>query len=280
MESRLISTVALSDCPVPPFTPPAVAAAVDDELTALRRRRARTVDHDVVADGDAIRVRLDGPTAFLTRENLPVVVGPGHFDDALERLLIGTPVGVSVTLAHPRGEVHATVLSAQGRELPPPSDGLISELTGEADLTLAGWRSRVSQRVRAARLDEHIDHATAEVLDAASELSVTVIADSDADAFVEAELERCRRLSAEEGLVFDEMTAAELEDRVAVDSIAGFIARAREDARSRITTALLGAHYSSRTVESTPADALDELLETAWMHARAHVENTLRSEKD
>lgn len=276
MESRLISVTPFAECPIAPFEAQQIADVIDSQLASLLRRRAQLVEHDAVAPGDVVRLRLDGPTAHLTRDEVQLVVGQGHFDRDLESLLPGQAVGARVELEHPAGAVQVEVLRAQGREVPAAADDLVRELTEGADATVAAFRQRIAETERARQLDEHISRATSALLDDVIDTSELAIADADREAIVAAEVERCRQLSAAEGLDFETMTAEQLRERVAVDSIDAFLHRARAHSDRRISQALLGAHCSGRPAERILVDDVDEMLDAAWNCARAHVERELR----
>lgn len=271
MRSTLTRVADLSDCALPPFEMPDIDALVEEDLTALLRRRAAVRTHDVVAAGDMVQVRLDGPTDRLTRDRIGLVVGAGLFDAALEQALVGARVGESMQVAHPDGPVTAEILSAQGRELPVATDDLIAELSDGEYATVADYRRARAEAIRQRQREDYLPRAAWDVLLQAISRTEAIIDPADRDELVAAEVERCRELAREEGLVLDEMTADELGVRIGVTSVDDFIARSRAQSRDTLVQMLLGAHYSGIPAADAAVADNNALRSAAWQHARDYV---------
>jgi len=271
MESRLREPADLRSCPIPAFEARPDEAQADERLLSLVRQRASTVEHDTVAEGDIVRVRLDGLSPRF-RQTVSIVIGRGLFDEGLETALIGAPVGESSVIRHPDGTVTADVRQALGRVVPVPTDELVAELTAGESAGVADFRRKRLAEQREEQLRAYLDNATFEVMAELVARSRFDIRATDRDAYVAYELDRCRRIAADMGEVFDDLTADELLARVAVPSITAFTERARENSDSAIGRALLGAHYEG--VDPGPL-TVGELLDhgaATWQHVRAHIE--------
>lgn len=278
MTSRIITAVDISDLPVAPLAPESARTAqrqAEADLLALMRRDVRREEHDRVHDGDVVKLTLRSRSPRWDRGEVGVVVGRGHFDHELERALVGAPVGVTTTVELDEASATAFVSEAFARVAPEPTDDRVAALTGGEFASVAEYlRSR--RRAELARLsDEHASRAASELYEELERRTEAAIDPADVDVLVQAEVDRCRALAAEEGLVFEEMTAEQLLPRAAVHTFDEFVARGRRFASRSLVNALYACRLTGESLGEVGPDRVNALATRTWNAVTAHVRTTM-----
>jgi len=271
MRSSIVSLSEPTGVEVPPPSREGIDDLLDEELTALARRTSVLRDHGIVVDGDVVTLRMTGATPRFTRASTTLVVGMGLFDPVLEKSLVGTTVGEEAVVRSSEGDVSVLVQSSRYQDVPAVSDALVSSGTGGRFASVSEFRAERERDILAERLSERVEERVWDLVD-------TVIVSSDfsydtgeVDDLVQHEFERCRKLSAEQGLVFDELSHEQMAERVGVETIEEFRAMVTDTARWRLATALLGARVAGRSSASIALTELDPLTDATIDHYRTQI---------
>lgn len=249
----------------------------DADLQVLLARRAVSESHDHIALHDVVTLTLSGSTPRTNRTDVRVVVGTGYFDAEIEQALVGRPVAKPFVIRVGGEAVQAYVSSAIGRVIPAPTDELVSELTGGTFGGVAAFLAARAEAHASQRAATYETEALFALLDAVTEGNDVIFDDSEIACLVENELAECRRQAAQEGLVFEEMSSAELEARVAASSVEEFVERSRQRARTTITRALVESSHSGIAPDGFDVDRIRALAGSLSQRAREHVRTAVRS---
>lgn len=267
MTSRIISINEpdLSSLPALPLSE--YHDVVDAELSTFARKRAVTTESDTVSAGDVVRLSLRGPSARLTKTDASVSVGAHLLDEKLERELLGLMRGVEAVVDSSEGPVKVKITSIHTRAVPSPSDDIVREATdGRFDTVASYWETRLAEQMKEGVADLAYTAYEATIHTGTFELDP-----SDLQRVVEFEMDRCRALAAEDGLVFDELSGDELGVRVGVPTMEEFLQLLDDHARFVTSGALLGAHFTNVDPGDLTPKRTFNLCEDALGHLSASI---------
>ncbi len=240
---------------------------VDAELSTFARKHAVTTESDIVGAGDVVRLSLRGPSARLTKTDASVSVGAHLLDEKLERGLLGLTRGTEEVIDSSEGPVEVKITSIHARAVPPLSDDIVRETTNGRFDTVAAYRE--------ARLAEQTQEGIADLAYTAYEATIHTgnfeLDPSDLQRVIQFEMERCRALAAEDGLVFDDLSGDELGVRVGVPTMDEFLQLLDDHARFVTSGALLGARFTNVDPGDLTPERTFNLCEDALAHLSASI---------
>ena len=137
-----------------------------------------------------------------------------------------------------------TLTGVMNRVVPAPSDEMVEKLGLEGVRTVADYRAYLlAQQKEAAfqqNLYEPLRRLTRDVISG----SEFVLCREDWAAVVNRELDRCRTLCRQEGMVLEEMTAQQFRGRIPVESYHELVAMTQFESWDRLCRYLLGRWYA------------------------------------
>lgn len=139
------------------FPPSALASEVNNDVQRDLLSHRRLTDCDTVAAGDTVTVCLEGSTPRYQRKALPLTVGKGLFDPALEAALVGRAVGERFSAPSAEGPVPATVLQCCRRIVPELNDAFVLSLDLEGVSTVAQYRTQLEDHYRQFYHEGYVD---------------------------------------------------------------------------------------------------------------------------
>ncbi len=225
-----------------PFAPD--GEALETELRRLTNPYIRWEEGRTAASGDQVVCRLVSDCPRFHREKVRFVAGSGMFHRELEALAAGMSVGETGELDLPEGRVSLTLTGVMNRVVPVPSDEMVEKLGLEGVRTVADYRAYLlAQQKEAAfqqNLYEPLRRLTRDVISG----SEFVLCREDWAAVVNRELDRCRTLCRQEGMVLEEMTAQQFRGRIPVESYHELVAMTQFESWDRLCRYLLGRWYA------------------------------------
>lgn len=188
------------------------------ELEAIAKKNVLLIPVESINTDCVAELALSGSIKKFNRDNVKVTVGKNLFNKSLEEHLIGMKTGQTKTITVDGADISVSVISIYRKLIPVITDELIKKENIEGIGTIADYREKYFSNQK--------DQA---VIDIANSVLTKIIAqhefcvdNGEVDFLVEQSMEHCRRLSKEEGKVFEEMTSEELGIRVAAGSIEQF----------------------------------------------------------
>lgn len=225
-----------------PFTPD--EEALETELRRLANPYVRWESGETVSAGDQVLCRLVSDCSRFNREKVRFVAGSGMFHRQLESLSIGMTVGETRELDLPEGRVSLTLTGVMNRVVPALTDGMAEKLGLEGVHTVADYRTWLlaQQKEAAFQQDsyEPLNRLTQDIISG----SEFVLYREDWAAVVNRELDRCRALCRQEGMVLEEMTARQFEGRIPVKSYHELVAMLQYNSWDKLCRYLLGCWYA------------------------------------
>lgn len=246
MQSRVVSLrdyreVSLD---IPTFEPD--LAALQRELDRLRNPYVSWQDGGAAARGDMVSCSLRSDVPRYQKDKVHFVAGSGVYNHALEELSVGMRAGETRTSSLPEGQVSLTVQAVKKRVTPPLSDEMVAALGLPGVLTVAQYR----RHLLGLQLDQSAEQAsyalTAQVKRTVLDESAFVLAKADWKLAVGQELDRCRAIARQDGMVLEEMTAEQFAGNIPVRSYAELVAMTQDSCWDSLRCYLAGRHYAER----------------------------------
>ncbi len=225
-----------------PFTPD--EAALETELRRLTNPYICWEAGTTVFPGDQVMCRLASDCPRFQKEKVRFVAGSGMFHKELEELSIGMEAGETREAVLPEGKVSLTLVGVMNRVVPEPGDEMVEKLGLDGVHTVAEYRAYLLEQQKAAAFQE-------DSYDALNQLMRDVISGSefvlDREDWAEAinrELDRCRTLCRQEGMVLEEMTPEQFQGRIPVKSYHELVAMLQYGGWDKLCRYLLGCRYA------------------------------------
>lgn len=218
--------------------------ALEAELRRLTNPYIRWENGTTVSPGDQVVCRLASDCPRFQKEKVRFVAGSSMFLKDLEDMSIGMEVGGTRETILPEGKVSLTVTGVMNRVVPEPRDEMVEKLGLEGVHTVAAYRAYLLEQQKAAAFQE-------DSYDALNYLVREVISGSefvlDREEWAEAinrELDRCRTLCRQEGMVLEKMTPEQFKGRIPVKSYHELVAMLQYDGWDKLCRYLLGCQYA------------------------------------
>ena len=225
-----------------PFVPD--DAALEAELRRLTNPYIRWEAGTAVSPGDQAVCRLVSDCPRFQKEKVRFVAGSGMFHKELENLSMGMTVGGTREIVLPEGRVSLTLTGVMNRVAPEPGDKMVEKLGLDGVHTVAAYRAYLLEQQKAAAFQEDsydaLNHLMREVIGG----SEFVLDREDWAETINRELDRCRTLCRQEGMVLEEMTPEQFNGRIPVKSYHELVAMLQYDGWDKLCRYLLGCQYA------------------------------------
>ncbi len=225
-----------------PFVPD--DAALEAELRRLTNPYIRWEAGTAVSPGDQAVCRLVSDCPRFQKERVRFVAGSGMFHKELENLSMGMTVGGTREIVLPEGRVSLTLTGVMNRVAPEPGDEMVEKLGLDGVHTVAAYRAYLLEQQKAAAFQEDsydaLNHLMREVIGG----SEFVLDREDWAETINRELDRCRALCRQEGMVLEEMTPEQFNGRIPVKSYHELVAMLQYDGWDKLCRYLLGCRYA------------------------------------
>lgn len=246
MKSRVLRARDYREVDVKPLLKPFAPdeAALEAELRRLTNPYIRWEDGTTVSPGDQVVCRLASDCPRFQKEKVRFVAGSGMFHKELENLSIGMTVGGTREIVLPEGKVSLTLAGVMNRVAPEPRDEMVEKLGLEGVRTVAAYRAYLLEQQKAAAFQEDsrdaLNHLMREVIGG----SEFVLDREDWAEAINRELDRCRTLCRQEGMVLEEMTPEQFNGRIPVKSYHELVSMLQYDGWDKLCCYLLGRLYA------------------------------------
>lgn len=162
MKSQLLELKNYMALPLPEgleqtFTAADLASEINNDIQRDLLSHRRLVEQTTVAEGDAVTVSLAGPTPKYCKKALPLNVGKGLFDAALESALAGRHVGETFTAPSAAGDVEVTVLQCRRTAVPALDDAFVRSLGLDGVDTVAEYQEHLKSYYRKFYHDGYVE---------------------------------------------------------------------------------------------------------------------------
>ena len=225
-----------------PFEPD--DAALEAELRRLANPYIRWEEGEQVSAGDQAICRLASDCPRFNKEKVRFVAGSGMFHQELEALAIGMKAGETRKTVLPEGGVALTVTGVMNRIVPEPSDEMVEKLGLEGVDTVADYRTYLLAQQKEAAFQESSYEPINRLMEEVIGGSEFVLYREDWAAAVDRELDRCRALCRQEGMVLEEMTPQQFQGRIPVKNYHELVAMAQYNSWDGLCRYLLGRWYA------------------------------------
>ena len=246
MKSRVLRAKDYREVDVKPLLKPFVpdGAALEAELRRLTNPYIRWEDGTTVSPGDQVVCRLASDCPRFQKEKVRFVAGSGMFHRDLEDMSIGMEAGETRETVLPEGKVSLTLTGVMNRVVPEPGDEMVEKLGLDGVHTVAAYRAYLLEQQKAAAFLEDsrdaLNHLMREVISG----SEFVLYREDWAEAINRELDRCRTLCRQEGMVLEEMTPEQFQGRIPVKSYHELVAMLQYDGWDNLCRYLLGRRYA------------------------------------
>lgn len=246
MKSRVVSVKDYREVQVslPAFV--SDQAALEKELGRLANPYIRWEQGTTVSAGDQVVCRLVSDCPRFNKEKVRFVAGSGMFHKELEALSIGMSVDESRELELPEGRVVLTLTSVMNRVVPPVNDEMVEKLGLENIHTVAGYRAYLLKQQKEAAFTAALYEPQKTLMEEVISGSEFILCKKDWTAVVRRELDRCRTLFRQEGIVMEEATAEQFQGRIPVKSYHELVAMVQDKSWDSLCRYLLGRWYAER----------------------------------
>ena len=244
MQSKLVAAkdyheVALD---IPAFVPD--QAALQKELDRLRNPYVTWEPGGTAAAGDMVRCSLHSALPRFQKDSIRFVAGSGMYNPTLEALAIGMQAGETRTATLPEGEVALTVQAVQKRVVPALTDEMAAASKLPGVRTVAGYRRYLLAQQRDKAAAQAAWTLAARIKRTVLDGSAFVLCKADWKQAVERELDRCRAIARQSGMVLEQMTPEQFAGNIPVKSYAELVAMTQDTCFDSLRCCLLGQHYA------------------------------------
>ena len=246
MKSRILKVKDYREVDVRPLLKPFVPdeAALEAELRRLTNPYIRWEPGEVVSAGDQVVCRLASDCPRYNKEKVRFVAGSGMFQRELENLSIGMRVGETREAGLPEGKVSLTLAGVMNRVAPEPSDEMVEKLELDGVHTVAEYRAYLLEQQREAAFGQDSFEALKKLTREVISGSEFILYREDWAEAINRELDRCRTLCRQEGLVLEEMSPEQFQGRIPVKSYHELVAMLQYDGWDKLCSYLLGCLYA------------------------------------
>ena len=246
MRSRILQVKDYREVDVKPLLKPFMPdeAALEAELKRLTNPYVRWETGESVSAGDQAVCRLVSDCPRFNKENVRFVAGSGMFHKELEALAIGMKAGEAREAELPEGRVSVTLTGVMNRVVPEPSDGMVKKLGLEGVETVADYRAYLLAQQKEAAFQDALYEPQKRLMAEVIAGSEFVLCKEDWAAVVNRELDRCRTLCRQEGMVLEEMTPEQFRGRIPVKSYHELVSMLQYDGWDKLCCYLLGRLYA------------------------------------
>ena len=162
----------------------------------------------------------------------------------MEDMSTGMEVGETREAVLPEGKVSLTLTGVMNRVVPEASDEMVEKLGLEGVHTVAAYRAYLLEQQKEAAFQEDsydaLNHLMREVISG----SEFVLDREDWEEPINRELDRCRTLCRQEGMVLEEMTPEQFNGRIPVKSYHELVAMLQYEGWDKLCRYLLGCLYA------------------------------------
>ncbi|MDE6880288.1 MAG: hypothetical protein K2P20_02895 [Oscillospiraceae bacterium] len=218
--------------------------ALDRELQRLTNPYIRWEVGSAVSAGDQVVCCLVSDCPRFHKENVRFVAGSGMFQKELEALSIGMSVGETREAQLPEGRVTLTVQSVMNRVVPAVSNEMVEKLGLENIHTVEDYRAYLLGQQKESAFQKAAYEPEQRLMETVITGSEFVLYKEDWAALVNRELERCRELFRQEGIVMEEATAEQFNGRIPVKSYHEFVAMLQYESWDKLCRHLLGRRFA------------------------------------
>ena len=242
MKSRVLRARDYREVDVKPLLKPFAPdeAALEAELRRLTNPYIRWEDGTTVSPGDQVVCRLASDCPRFQKEKVRFVAGSGMFHRDLEDMSIGMEAGETRETVLPEGKVSLTLTGVMNRVVPEPGDEMVEKLGLDGVHTVAEYRAYLLEQQKAAAFQEDsydaLNHLMREVISG----SEFVLDREDWAEAINRELDRCRTLCRQEGMVLEKMTPEQFQGRIPVKSYHELVAMLQYDGWDKLCRYQIG----------------------------------------
>ena len=192
-------------------------AGVQQKIYSIELAYRSYVAEDVIEKEDIVKICLNSELPKYNR-TVNVRVGDGLFDKELEDFLLGKKAGQSFCYIKNDVSVSCRIIKVERLVVPALTDRMASEQKIEGITTASGLYKYFSEQ----SLQKSLSFEAKDFLLGYIKKCSFDIKQCDIDELCRRELERCRKVSADMSMVFDEMTPDQLTGAVGCRSIPEF----------------------------------------------------------
>ena len=242
MKSRVLQIKDYREVDITPLLKPFVPdeAALETELRRLTNPYVRWETGETASAGDQVVCRLVSDCPRFSKEKVRFVAGSGMFHKELEALVIGMTVGEAREADLSEGRVSLTLTGVMNRVVPEPSDEMVEKLGLEGVDTVADYRAYLLAQQKDSAFQDALYEPQKQLMAEVIAGSEFVLCKEDWAAVVNRELDRCRTLCRQEGMVLEEMTPEQFRGRIPVKSYHELVAMLQYDGWDSLCRYLLG----------------------------------------
>ena len=246
MKSRILKVKDYREVDVEPLLRPFVPdeTALEAELRRLTNPYIRWEPGEEVSAGDQVVCRLLSDCPRYNKEKVRFVAGSGMFQRELENLSIGMRVGETREAGLPEGKVSLTLAGVMNRVALEPSDEMVEKLELDGVHTVAEYRAYLLEQQREAAFGQDSFEALKKLTREVISGSEFILYREDWAEAINRELDRCRTLCRQEGMVLEEMTPEQFQGRIPVKSYHELVAMLQYDGWDNLCRYLLGRRYA------------------------------------
>lgn len=206
-----------------------------------------------IEDGDIVTLKMESAVPKYNR-TLPLRVGANLFDKTLEADLIGRGIQESYVFSCEAGDVNCTIQNISRLVVPGLSDEIalaeeIPEITTAKQLYAHFYDEAVSSTI----YDQYFDFQP--VLFGEGQFQIS---EQDIAEMIDSEMERCREIGKEMGVVFEEMSEQALMQAVGCPTIPAFKEMLHDIFTRIIKGALMYSFIEKINPASIPTDKMHE----------------------
>ena len=244
MRSKVVAVKDYREVPleIPAFLPD--KAALEKEMSRLQTPFITWQAGDTVSNGDMVCCSLSSSAARFQKDQVRFVAGMGMFHHQLEDLSLGMQVGETAAIELPEGSVSLRVLEVKKRIIPPLSDEMVKAQGLEGVHTLEEYRRYLLDQQLEQALNEVCYSLVNQVEQAVLFHSEFILCKEDWKQAVTLELDRCRAIARQDGMVLEEMTPQQFEGKIPVKSYEELVAMTQDTCWDTLRCYLLGQVYA------------------------------------
>jgi FKBP-type peptidyl-prolyl cis-trans isomerase (trigger factor) len=228
-------------------------AILDEALKSVVIKNKQLVSVNKIEKGDIVTVNLKSEAKKFNKNNVKIIVGSNYFSKDFEAQLIGLTLAEEKIVEADGFAIDTRIVEINRISLPELNDELIKNENIDGIKTVADYKKLIYETNKEKYIQDEVAKLSMNILQKLSEESKFDIDDEDVLYMCNNALDFYRKVSKEQGLVFEEMTREQLMAGLAAESIEEVKTREKGYSLTRVKYAAICSEIQKKDISGIEA---------------------------
>ena len=228
-------------------------AILDEALKSVVIKNKQLVSVNKIEKGNIVTVNLKSEAKKFNKNNVKIIVGSNYFSKDFEAQLIGLTLAEEKIVEADGFAIDTRIVEINRISLPELNDELIKNENIDGIKTVADYKKLIYETNKEKYIQDEVAKLSMNILQKLSEESKFDIDDEDVLYMCNNALDFYRKVSKEQGLVFEEMTREQLMAGLAAESIEEVKTREKGYSLTRVKYAAICSEIQKKDISGIEA---------------------------